>query len=50
LTTFRQPLEESGQQAAQLLIETIHNTERSIKQALIHARLVERASCAPPRH
>ena len=50
LTTFRQPLEESGQQAARLLIETIQNTERLIEQALIHARLVERASCAPPRH
>jgi len=49
LTTLRQPMEESGQQAARLLIETIQNPDRPPEQVLTHARLIERASCAPPR-
>jgi len=49
LTTLHQVLEESGRQAARLLIETIHNPQRPPAQVLIPARLVERASCAPPR-
>jgi len=49
LTTLRQPMEESGQQAARVLIETIQNPGRPPEQVLIHARLVERASCVSPR-
>ncbi|MBC8264542.1 MAG: substrate-binding domain-containing protein, partial [Anaerolineales bacterium] len=49
LTTLRQPLEESGRQAARLLIETIQNPDRPLEQVLTHARLIERGSCAPPR-
>jgi len=48
LTTLRQPLEELGRQAARLLIETIHNPGRQPEQVLIHAQMVERASCRPP--
>lgn len=47
LTTLRQPMEESGQQAARLLIAAAHNHHQQPEQILIHARLVERASCAP---
>jgi len=47
LTTLRQPLEDSGRQAARLLIETIHDPDHPIEHALLPARLVERASCAP---
>jgi DNA-binding LacI/PurR family transcriptional regulator len=49
LTTIRQPMQESGQHAARLLVETIQNPSREPEQVLIHARLVERASCAPSR-
>jgi DNA-binding LacI/PurR family transcriptional regulator len=49
LTTLRQPMEESGRRAARLLIETIQNPDRPPEGILIHARLIERASCAPPR-
>lgn len=47
LTTLHQLLEESGRQAARLLIETIQDPHRLPDQVLIPARLVERASCAP---
>jgi DNA-binding LacI/PurR family transcriptional regulator len=50
LTTLRQPTAESGTQAARLLIETIQNPGRPPEQISIQARLVERASCAPPCH
>ena len=49
LTTFRQPMEEFGRQAARLLIETIQNPDRLPEQVLTHARLIKRASCAPRR-
>jgi LacI family transcriptional regulator len=49
LTTLRQPMEESGRQAARMLIETIQDPNRSSEGVLIHARLIERTSCAPPR-
>ena len=49
LTTLHQPMEESGRRAACLLIETIRNPDRPPEQVLTHARLIERASCAPPR-
>ena len=49
LTTLRQPLEESGQQAARLLIETIQDPDRPLERVLTHARLIERGSCAPLR-
>lgn len=49
LTTLRQPMEESGRRAARLLIETIQNPDRPPELVLTHARLIERASCAPPR-
>jgi DNA-binding LacI/PurR family transcriptional regulator len=48
LTTLRQPMHESGQQAARLLVEKIQDPGRPPELVLIHARLVERASCAPP--
>lgn len=47
LTTLRQPMEDLGRQAAQLLVETIQNPGRPPEQVLIRASLVERASCAP---
>jgi DNA-binding LacI/PurR family transcriptional regulator len=47
LTTLRQPMQESGRQAARLLVETIQNPQRTPEQISIPARLVERASCAP---
>ena len=49
LTTLRQPMKESGRQAARLLIETIQSSDHPPEEILIHARLIERASCAPPR-
>ena len=50
LTTFRQPMEESGRRAAQLLISTIQNPDREPEQVLIEAQLIERGSCAPAKH
>ena len=47
LTTLRQPMQESGQQAARLLVETIQDPGRTPELIAIPARLVERASCAP---
>lgn len=47
LTTFRQPMQESGRQAVQLLIAQIEDPHRPPEQILLHARLIERASCAP---
>ncbi len=49
VTTLRQPMEETGRQAARLLVETIQNPGHPPKQILLHARLVERASCAVSR-
>jgi DNA-binding LacI/PurR family transcriptional regulator len=49
LTTLRQPMEESGRQAVRLLIEAIQDPSRPPEQVFTHARLIERASCAPPR-
>jgi DNA-binding LacI/PurR family transcriptional regulator len=49
LTTLRQPLEDSGRQAARLLIDSIRDPDRPVEQILLPARLVERASCAPRR-
>jgi len=49
LTTLHQLLGSLGRRAARLLIETIHDPHRRPDQVLIPARLVERASCAPPR-
>jgi DNA-binding LacI/PurR family transcriptional regulator len=46
LTTFRQPMQESGRQAVQLLIGQIEDPARRPDQVLLHARLVERDSCA----
>jgi DNA-binding LacI/PurR family transcriptional regulator len=48
LTTLRQPMHESGQQATRLLVEAIQDPDRPPEQVLIHARLVERTSCMPP--
>ncbi len=48
LTTLRQPMQESGRQAARLLVDTIQNPGHPPRQILLHARLVERASCACP--
>jgi DNA-binding LacI/PurR family transcriptional regulator len=47
LTTLRQPMQESGKQAARLLVETIQNPGRPPEQVSIQAHLVERASCGP---
>ncbi len=47
LTTLRQPMKESGRQAARMLIETIQNPDRPREGILLHAHLVERASCGP---
>lgn len=49
LTTLYQPMEECGRRAVRLLVETIQNPNRPPEQVLLRARLVERASCAPPR-
>jgi DNA-binding LacI/PurR family transcriptional regulator len=49
LTTLRQPMQESGRQAARLVVETIENPGRTPEQIAIPARLIERASCVPPR-
>jgi DNA-binding LacI/PurR family transcriptional regulator len=46
LTTMRQPLEESGRRAANLLIETIQDPARPPERILTRARLVVRGSCA----
>ncbi|MFN2167762.1 MAG: LacI family DNA-binding transcriptional regulator [Anaerolineae bacterium] len=46
LTTFRQPMQESGRRAIQLLIGQIEDPTRRPEQVLLHARLVERSSCA----
>ncbi len=49
LTTLRQPMQETGERAVQLLVDTIQNPDRTPEQVVIPARLVERASCAPRR-
>ncbi|MGD2205337.1 MAG: LacI family DNA-binding transcriptional regulator [Anaerolineae bacterium] len=49
LTTVRQPMQETGERAARLLVETIQNPDRTPEQIAIPARLVERASCGPRR-
>jgi DNA-binding LacI/PurR family transcriptional regulator len=49
LTTLRQPMEEFGRRAAQLLVGTIQNPGCSPEQVWIQARLIERQSCAPAR-
>ena len=46
LTTFRQPMQESGRRAVQLLIRQIEDPDCPPEQVLLHARLIERASCA----
>jgi LacI family transcriptional regulator len=49
LTTLRQPMQESGKQAARLLVESIQNPDGPPKQVAIQARLIERDSCATAR-
>ena len=46
LTTLRQPMQETGERAARLLVETIQNPKRPPQQVSIRARLIQRASCA----
>jgi DNA-binding LacI/PurR family transcriptional regulator len=48
LTTLRQPMQESGERAARLLIESIRSPERPQVQVLIRAKLIQRSSCASP--
>lgn len=47
LTTLQQPMQETGKQAARLLVETIQDPSRTPEQVSLPARLIERASCAP---
>lgn len=49
LTTLRQPMQESGQEAVRLLVDTIQNPGRSPEQVLLQAHLIERSSCATVR-
>jgi DNA-binding LacI/PurR family transcriptional regulator len=46
LTTLRQPMQETGERAVQLLAETIQQPDRAPEQIVLSARLQERASCA----
>lgn len=52
LTAIAQPAEELGQAAAHLLLESMRNPERTVRQVTLRTRLVIRASCgaasAPP--
>jgi LacI family transcriptional regulator len=48
LTTLRQPMAELGEHAARLLIAAIREPHTPPQRLLIPARIVERASCAPP--
>ncbi|MBI5929738.1 MAG: LacI family DNA-binding transcriptional regulator [Chloroflexi bacterium] len=50
LTTVRQPLDEMGRIAAQLLVEQIENPDRPIHHVTLPTSLVVRESCQPPRH
>ena len=47
LTTLQQPMQETGKQAARLLVKTIQDPSRTPEQISLPARLIERASCAP---
>jgi DNA-binding LacI/PurR family transcriptional regulator len=47
LTTLQQPMKETGEQAARLLVETIQDPTRAPQQVSLRARLIERASCVP---
>jgi LacI family transcriptional regulator len=47
LTTLRQPMEEFGKRASDLLIRAIQNPNCQVEQVWLKARLVERASCGP---
>jgi DNA-binding LacI/PurR family transcriptional regulator len=47
LTTLQQPMQETGKQAALMLVETIQKPDRAPEQVSLPARLIERASCAP---
>jgi LacI family repressor for deo operon, udp, cdd, tsx, nupC, and nupG len=49
LTTIRQPMEELGQRAAQLLVQVIESPNDLPEQVLVRGHLIERASCAPPK-
>jgi len=46
LTTMRQPIEELGQRAAQLLIKSIQYPNRAPEHVCIQSQLIERESCA----
>ena len=49
LTTIRQPMDELGQRAAQLLVQEIKSPNSPPEQALVRGHLIERASTAPPK-
>jgi DNA-binding LacI/PurR family transcriptional regulator len=48
LTTLQQPMKEFGRRAAQLIIKAVQEPNRPPQQIRLHARLIERASCAAP--
>jgi len=45
LTTVRQPVEDRGSRAAQLLLDTIEGVERDVRHVLLPTELVIRQSC-----
>ena len=49
LTTVRQPLEQMGQAAAEMLVERIVDPSRPPQRVTLATQLVIRDSCAPPR-
>jgi len=48
LTTIRQPLDQMGRKAVELLIEQIENPERPSRRITLATELVVRDSCQPP--
>jgi DNA-binding LacI/PurR family transcriptional regulator len=49
LTTMAQPMDKIGRHASRLLIEQIEQPNKPLEQIKIKPKLVERASCAPPK-
>jgi LacI family transcriptional regulator len=49
LTTVRQPLEQMGRVAVNLLFETLDNPDRPPRQVMLDTELIIRGSCQPPK-
>ena len=49
LTTMKQPLEELGEKAVELLVKTIEDPDRPVEKIMMDTEFIERESCTYPR-